>query len=299
MSHQQESAGGRPTPELFSVGIVSDANWLHGIAMGLLRIDMVKDRRFGNVHLSRTTFNEHPVFQSELSTLSVHKMNKGRQDAAPRFKASTYLSFTDSYTDREALGYVSDQKAAELRDAIQSHLPGLTVEGEVITPANHIIIEKDGAELRIDLAAPSLDAKTSHRRRMDEIRKESEHPEGKYYAQMQEYLAEIPPHEHTEEEKEWEQVWKGMVIDSIGESCPVDDGKNRLIKVELQAIPGPDIDEIIDSIFGVPLTTPERFREVLEFYVSGYVALVNAFSEVEGIQPPKPRVLLGSAILAK
>lgn len=294
MSHNQESGGGKYSAEFFSVGIIGDARWLYGVAEGLLRVDLVKDRRSPMVNLSRISFESHPIFRGELSTLNANR------SVLPKFNVRTYLSFAESYLDLDHLGYISDAKVGKIRDEIQSCLPGFCVTGEVIDPNNHIIIGRDEVELRINLGAPSLDARIADWKITEEILKESEHPEGIYHSKYQKFIAKYPLPEQTEEDKEWEQAWREMASDLASEPSPVNDRKNRLVEVGLQPALDSESDEaFMNSLFGVPLTTPEKFKDVLEFYTIGYAALVNAFCKIEGVDSPKQRVLLGSAIFSK
>lgn len=294
MSQQYESEYHRKSQEPFSVGVLGDGGWLHTVAAGLLRIDMVQDRRFGSIDISRTKFDFHPIFSEEVSGISALNVS------GSRFQIYSSLYFSDAYINGGALGYIPDSKVTIIRDVIQNLLPDLQVRfRKTLLDTNEISIEKVGSIVSAELGKPSLGAKVAFEIELEEIRKERSHPEGIYYTICQEVGAEAMGllGKQTKEDREWEEVLRGMFKGILASSDPIDDGTHKLITIQLRGVPDPD-DELCDSWFGIPLTTPDRVKDVLEFYASGYASIVNAFCEVEGVQPPKPRVLLGSVIIS-
>lgn len=298
MSHRQEAENSRQPNQSFSVDMLGDVSWLYLVATGLAKVDMVKDKRFGSVDLSKTRFETHPVFASESSYLSAHNVDRRRPAKAhPRLQLSSFLTFTDSYTQGESAGYIPDSRAVTLREAVGEQLPNMEVTLQRVSPNNHIHIKKDQAVINVDLGPSSLEAKQADLRRFEEVKKEALHPEGTLHAKYLEMLALVPLPEQTEEDKEWENTWREMVTGGYAGSslARIDESKNKSIRLELESTYGTDLEELFDAIEGVPLTTPDKVKAVVDFYRSGYAAFVNAFCEVEGVSSPSPRVLLGSA----
>lgn len=293
----------------FSVGIVGDPKWLHDIAQNLLRVDLVQDERSGSTILSRTRFSQHPIFSSELTSL--HAMNWGaRRNAGvgtPRFNLHSFVSFSEDYRNQAHMGYIPTEKVAAVAETLTHALPQMDIrfhEGRKSFPQNYINIKGNVAGLHIDFDEPSLDAKLEAKRRSEEMRKEMDHPEGRYYKQKEEYMAKVEAERpvqtpaEQEEEKVWVKTWQRKTREIFETYPDTGDPRHELITIKLEGLTNGDVDGLLESMVGgTRLTSPEGFRAILEFYVQGYASVINAFCEIESVQPPKPRVLIGSGIL--
>ncbi len=236
----------------FSVSSMGDAGWLYSVAEGLLRVNLVNEKRFSSVGISRTLFDDHSIlgYESTILSASYDANRKNPAEIYPTFNFQTYLLLGRNYTNRDHLGYISDTKAADIKAVLQENSPYFEVSTENSIYGNNLVIGSDGMVIRVNLGEPSLDAKIAHQQGGE----------------------------------------------AIGDSCPIDNSLHELITLELQGKPSSQ-EGVINSLLGIPLTSEQGFRVATYFYASGYIAFVRAFCEVEGVQPPRPSVLLGSALL--